>query len=182
MNPIRVYPLPEHALLTKYAACRAYIDCYVTEVPLPVSHAEFVEAFYTTAVFKLERLLLAWFVSRPSTDAQAKLVATGELNSFAAWNVEARGVDQLLMCDFQGRTRSWLMVATVAGGRQGTTRLYFGSAVVPVLNRATGQAGLGMAYRVLLEFHKVYSRILLGAARSRLVRLAQVDQNPENKA
>jgi hypothetical protein len=33
-----------------------------------------VEAFYTTALFKVERRLLSWSVARPS----------------AAWNVEAR--------------------------------------------------------------------------------------------
>lgn len=182
MPPIRPHPLPEHALLRKYANGSGYTDCYITEIPTPVSHAAYVEAFYTTAVFKLERLLLAWFVSRPSSDAQARRLAAGELNAFAAWNVEARSVDQLLMCDFQGRTRSWLMVAPVEAGGQGSTRLYFGSAVVPALNRATGQAGLSTAFRVLLGFHKLYSRILLGAARSRLARTALVHKNPENKA
>jgi hypothetical protein len=36
-----------------------------------VSQAAYVEAFYTGTVFKLERLLVAGFVARPSTDAQA---------------------------------------------------------------------------------------------------------------
>jgi hypothetical protein len=170
MPPIQPHPLPEHALLRKYADGSSYTDCYITEIPAPVSHAAYVEAFYTTAVFKLERLLLAWFVSRPSSDAQARRLAAGELDSFAAWDVEARSVNQLLMCDFQGRTRSWLMVAPVQSGGPATTRLYFGSAVVPSVNRATTHAGLGTAFRVLLGFHKVYSRILLSAARSRLMR------------
>jgi len=129
-----------------------------------------VEAFYTTAVFKLERLLLARFVSKPSSDAQARQLAAGELNSFAAWDVEERRVDQLLMSDFRGRTRSWLMVAPGPGDGAATTRLYFGSAVVPIVNRGSGEARLGFAFRALLGFHKLYSRVLLRAACSRLAR------------
>ena len=33
--------------------------------------------FYTGSLFKLERLLLAWIASRPSTDEQAKELACG---------------------------------------------------------------------------------------------------------
>ena len=182
MPAIRTHPLPEHALLRKYANGNAYTDCYITDIPAPVSHAAYVEAFYTTAVFKLERLLLAWFVSRPSSDAQARRLAVGELNSFAAWNVEARSVDQLLMCDFQGRTRSWLMVAPVQSGGSTTTRLYFGSAVVPPVNKATGQAGLGIVFRALLGFHKVYSRVLLSSASSRLARSTFADLDVQGDA
>ena len=173
MPAIQPYPLPAHALLGKYANGDAYTDCYSTEIPATVSQAAYVEAFYTTAVFKLERLLLAWFVSKPSSDAQARRLAAGEIDSFAAWDVEARSVDQLLMCDFQGRTRSWLMVAPGESGGSTTTRLYFGSAVVPSTKTATGEAELGGAFRALLGFHKVYSRVLLSAASSRLARSAR---------
>jgi len=170
MPSIRPHPLPEHALLRKYANGGAYTDCYITDIPKAISHAAYVEAFYTTAVFKLERLLLAWFVSRPSSDEQARRLSAGELNSFAAWDVEARGVNQLLMCDFQGRTRSWLMVAPAQSAGLTSTRLYFGSAVVPSENKSTRHAGLGITFRALLGFHKVYSRVLLSAASSRLAR------------
>ncbi len=162
-------PLPDHALLGRYAQGAAYTDCYVAEVPASVSHAEYVEAFYTSAVFKLERLLLAWFVSKPSSDAQARQLAAGERDSFAAWGVEDRSVDQLLMSDFSGRTRSWLMVAPVLGGAA-ATRLYFGSAVVPIVDRETGRARMGLPFRALLGFHKIYSRVLLRAACARLER------------
>jgi hypothetical protein len=170
MSSIQACALPEQALLAKYAQRGAYTDCYITEVSRPVSHAEYVEAFYTGAVFKLERLLLAWFVSKPSTDAQAKALASGALDTFAAWRVEGRRTDQLLMCDLSGRTRSWLMVASVRTGDSTCTRLYFGSAVVPILDRASGQARMAFLFKALLGFHKLYSRILLHAARSRLAR------------
>jgi hypothetical protein len=168
MTPIQACELPNHALLRRYLNGGAYADCYVAEIAGAISHAEYVEAFYTTTVFKLERLLLSWFVARPSTDAQAGELALGTRSSFAAWSVEAREPDQLLLCDFQGRTRSWLMSA--AGSDPQTTRLFFGSAVVPIVGRGTGEARMGFAFRALLAFHKLYSRILLRAAVKRLAR------------
>ena len=49
------------------------------------------------------------------------------------------------------------------------TRLYFGSAVVP--KRASGSARpqMGFAFHALLGLHRLYSRLLLQAARSRLL-------------
>ena len=148
--------LPADALLQRYREQGAYTDCFAIEVPGQVAHAVFVEAFYTTSVFKLERLLLALFVSRPSNDAEARELAGGKREKFAAWSVEARAPGQLLMRDFAGSTRSWLM-AEAAGQ---CTRLYFGSAVV--------RSSQGGAFRALLGFHKLYSRILLRAAASRV--------------
>jgi hypothetical protein len=132
----------------------------MTEIPIPVSHAQYVNAFYTTPLFKLERFILTWTVSKPSTDTQARQLADGLTNSFAAWTVEARTEDQLLMCDFVSRTRSWLMIIPLENG----TRLYFGSAIVS----KTGKSTLELGFRALIGFHKIYSVALLYAARSRL--------------
>lgn len=49
--------LPPSVLLRKYVYEGAYTDCYVTQITTSVSLPEYVEAFYTTAVFKLERLI-----------------------------------------------------------------------------------------------------------------------------
>jgi hypothetical protein len=174
MTFIQACELPDDALLRRYLSGGAYTDCYFAEVARVISHAEYVEAFYTTAVFKLERLLLSWFVARPSTDAQAEELASGKRTSFAAWNVEAREPDQLLLSDFQGRTRSWLMSAPASNNQ--TTRLFFGSAVVPIVNRRTGEARMGSAFRALLGFHKLYSRVLLRAAVNRLARSRPTEQ------
>jgi hypothetical protein len=168
MTSIQPCELPNNTLLRRYLSSGAYADCYVTEIAGVISHAEYIEAFYTTWVFKLERQLIAWFVARPSTDAQAGELALGTRTSFAAWSVEAREPDQLLMSDFQGRTRSWLMSAVAADNQ--TTRLFFGSAVVPTFGRREGQARMGFVFRALLGFHKLYSRILLRAAVNRLAR------------
>jgi hypothetical protein len=166
MSAIQPCPLPEVALLRSYAQRGAYTDCFVTEVSAVIAHAAFVEAFYTTPLFKLERLILSWVLSRPSTDLGARALARGESEMFAAWSVEGRAPNQFLLCDMHGRTRSWLMVAAAPDGD--STRFYFGSAVVPVADSRTGQPMKGFAFRALLGFHQLYSRLLLAAAVRRL--------------
>lgn len=159
--------LPAGALLGAYVAKGAYTDCFATDVAARVSLAAFVEAFYTSAAFKCERFVLTWVVAKPSSDDDARRLARGEAEKFAAWTVEARAPDQLLVCDYLSRTRSWLMVAPIEGGG---TRLYFGSAVVPV-GIGSGRARLGFPFNALLPFHKLYARVLLGAARGRVGKL-----------
>jgi hypothetical protein len=80
--------------------------------------------------------------------------------------VEARAPDQVLLCDFMGHTRSWLMVAPAEA--PGGTRLYFGSVVVPERNARTGENDMPAVHRSLLGFHKLYSRMLLSAGARRL--------------
>lgn len=166
MSVIHRAALPAYALLADRARDGEYADCYVVEVPQAVSHADFVEAFYTTWLFRLERVLLAWLVSKPSTDAEARALARGERTTFAAWNVEERVGNQLVMRDFQGKTCSWLMVEPLPA----STRLYFGSGIASRVDRVTGEKRMGRGFSLLLGFHKLYSRALLGAARSRLAR------------
>lgn len=173
MNVIRLGELPREALLGKYAQEGAYTDCYFIDIPRAVSQAAYVEVFYTTKLFKVERLILALLAKRPSTDAQAKLLALGETKNFAAWRVEGRTLDQLLLCDFLGSTRSWLMSAVTKDGDSSTTRLYFGSAVVPKIDRVSGRATFGIAFHMLSGFHRLYSRALLRSACSRLRHLAR---------
>lgn len=161
--------LPQDSLLLPYDGS-GYADCYVTALPFPVTAAAFIEGFYTTPLFKLERLILSKVLRRPSTDAQARELAVGHRHSFAAWSVEARKEDQILLA--AGRTRSWLAITpdTALG-----TRLYFGSAVVP-RRSASGAQSMGFWFRALGGFHKAYSRALLRAARRRL--LAQSSEAP----
>lgn len=169
MSAITTPPLPQHSLLARYAGNGGYTDCYATDLPGTFSQAEFVAAFYTTRLFKLERAILKWLVAKPSTDDEATELAQGGRRSFAAWTVEDRAPNQLLLRDVLGNTRSWLMVEPRDDG--GVTRLYFGSAVVP---RAAdhGHPRLGFSFRALLGFHRRYSRALLAAARARLTTTA----------
>jgi hypothetical protein len=167
--------LPAGALLDRYRGDGGFTDCYATDLPRRVGQAEFVEAFYTTLLFKLERFVLRVVVDRPSSDMEAARLGRGELDAFAAWSVEGRTADQLLLADLAGRTRSWLMVVPV--GDAGT-RLFFGSAVVARRSARTGQASMGWGFRALLGFHRLYSRALLRAARARLAR----QQGPVGRA
>lgn len=160
---IQSCPLPDEALLGRYSRDGSYTDCYMADIPISVSHSQYVTAFYTTTLFKLERFILKWTVFKLSTDAQAKQLADGLIESFAAWTVEARTENQLLMCDFASRTRSWLMVLPLEKG----TRLYFGSAVVPKKGKSTLELGV----RLLIGFHQLYSVVLLYAARWQLEEL-----------
>ena len=168
MSAIQPCSLPRGALLNTYKRTGAYTDCYATDIHGSVSHQQFVTAFYTTPLFKLERVILKWAVSKPSTDVDAQQLASGAVDAFAAWRVEKRSENQLLMCDLHGHTRSWLMVAPLKTDRGPATRLYFGSAVVPVKSASTGTLAIGFGFRALLGLHKIYSKALLFAARSQL--------------
>jgi hypothetical protein len=168
-TPVRASSLPPGALLAAYRSAGHYTDCYATLVSGAASQAVYVEAFYTSWLFQLERRILA-LVSMPSTDAEVEELAAGTREHFAAWRVEARTSEQLLLCDAHGRTRSWLMCADTGGG---TGRmLYFGSAVVPAPGAPPGATALDFPYGALIGFHRLYSRLLLGAAAARLERAA----------
>jgi hypothetical protein len=166
MRAVRACALPAAALLDRYGGAAGYTDCWVSDVDRTVTQAAFVEAFYTTPLFKLERFVLRVVAGRASSDDDARRLALGAVGAFAAWHVEDRRDDQLLLADMTGRTRSWLMTAP---GADSGTQLYFGSAVLPRADRRTGLPSMGRAFSVLLGVHRLYSRLLLGAARSRLL-------------
>jgi hypothetical protein len=173
MSEIEPCPLPASALLHTLQRDGGYLDAYACRIEAQVTLAAYLQAFYTTPLFKLERAILALCLARPSTDAQAAALAAGTLDRFAAWRVEARTADQVLLRDLGGRTASWLMVEPVAARAEGgrvATRLLFGSAVMPQAGRAGEAPRLGPAFRGLLGAHRLYSRLLLAAARSRLRR------------
>jgi len=151
---VRPAPLPEDALLKRYAeSSTAYTDCFADDVSAGTDLAAFVGAFYTTWLFRIERFILAR-AGHPSTDEEVGALVAGEGERFAAWTVEARASEQLLMCDVAQRTRSWFMV------KDG--RAYFGSAVVH------GDGARSTAFRWLLPFHRLYARALLALAVRRL--------------
>ena len=165
-NPMPTHPIPGNALHAHYATTGGHADCYAADVPAPVSLAAFVQAFYTSPLFRLERCILAVVLGMRSSDAKAKAVAVGEAPfdrpgakgrdtaRFAAWTVEARSECQLLMCDYQGRTRSWFMVQPGE-----PTRVYFGTAIA-----ASRGGHIPFAFRALMPFHRLYSRALLWSA------------------
>ena len=162
---VQAIQLPADALLQTYNNGEAYSDCYSVTLDQRVSFGEFVAAFYTTRLFKVERFLLGLFLSKPSHDADVFALANGETDTFAAWTTESRTDDQLLLCDVSSRTRSWLCIQPLEGH---ATRLFFGSAVVPTHVDQDGRAEMGWLFRALLGFHKLYSVALLKSAARRL--------------
>ena len=151
--------LPEDALLRRYKPEDGhYTDCFRAEMPREVSLAAYVEAFYTARLFRIERAILRLTGQGRSTDAEAAAVAIGTRASFAAWTVEDRTTEQLLMCDAHGATRSWFK----AEAAESRTRLYFGSAIVARNGRLPG------AMKAFIPAHRLYSRLLLKGAVRRL--------------
>lgn len=153
-------PAPKDALLQRYVGqTGCYTDCFETALPEPVALSAFIEAFYTTWLFRLERMVLTLTLRRRITDEEVRSLAEGAAR-FAAWRVEARAEDQILLCDLGGHTRSYLAIRPAGGGG---VRLVFGSAVVS----RSGHGELGRSIRLLLPLHRLYSRALLAlAARS----------------
>jgi hypothetical protein len=135
-------------------------DCFCVTVPAAVPLSDFVFAFYTSHVFRIERWILAVVAGARSTDAEARAVADGSGDSFAVWRLGARTETQLVMGDRYGRTRSWFRVVPV---RDGGTLLQFGSAVA--VRREGPVARPSLMFRLLLRFHVIYSQVLLWAAR-----------------
>ncbi len=168
MSSIHAGELPDGALLEQYAHTGAYTDCYWIDIPRQVSLAAYVSAFYTSPLFKVERRLLALIAGKHATDTDVRELALGQRQNFSAWSVEERTGDQLLLHDFLGRTRSWLMVRVPEAAASRSTRLYFGSAVVPNSFSPAGKPTFGVAFHALYRFHCLYSKALLRAAHCRL--------------
>ena len=160
--------LPTSSMLLRYKHDGAYTDCYRTTLPQTVSLPGFIEAFYTTPLFRLERIILHWLVHKPSTDKTIRLVADNQAQAFAAWQVERRDTEQILLADYRGRTRSWLMCTSSSDEDSATTSLYFGSAVVAAGTGSTKRNPLSTTVKLMLPFHRLYSRALLWSARRRL--------------
>jgi hypothetical protein len=165
--------VPEDSLLTTYRGGKhpqrwgAYADCFSTPIEREVGLASFVQAFYTTGLFKLERFILRMTIGAASTDEQARAIAGGSGDTFAAWYLGARTPTQLLICDRYESTRSWFAVKPLPGGG---TLLQFGSAVAARRAAADEPPRLRPVVRALMGFHVLYSQALLAAARRRLLR------------
>lgn len=161
---------PINALTGKYARSGAFVDCFYIDIPREVTLDHFMQAFYNTALFKLELSLLSVWVKGPSSNNNIVHLAPDQFHSFSIWTLEAKEDNQILLCDHSGRTRSWLMVKPVTSvGPSPMTRLYFGSVVVPQ-RKKHGRKSFGMLFHLLSGFHRLYSRALLKSAFNKLIR------------
>jgi hypothetical protein len=157
----REIAVPKDSLLHRYSSQDgAYTDCFEVMLPINATMEEFVGAFYTTWLFRMERFVLTLARRRWITDADARALAAGDAETFAIWRVEARVDNQLLLADDSGHTRSYLSLASNEGG---VARLIFGSAVVPTEGR-----DLPAWVRLTVPLHKFYSKALLRLAERRL--------------
>jgi hypothetical protein len=173
MFSITQHPVPDDALLRTYhggarpECWQGQGDCFAVSLDRVVSLTDFVFAFYTAPVFRIERVILALLAGAPSTDTEARLLADGSGRSFAVWRVGERTATQLLMCDRYERTRSWFRVMPLGDGK---TLLQFGSAVASRRRDDWGTGRRGRSFRLLMKFHVVYSQVLLDAARRGLMK------------
>ncbi|MFM5924337.1 MAG: hypothetical protein ACKOPG_09145 [Novosphingobium sp.] len=154
-NKVAPATTPEGSLLDSYRVEGGYVDCFSIDLPNAVTLSELIVAFYTSSVFRPERWLLGALLRKRADNNDVARLAAGETGRFSAWTVEARRNDEILLCDFRGQTRSWLMVRPMERG----TRLHFGSAVVPAKSRVDR-----LVFGALLGFHRAYSRVLLRGA------------------
>jgi len=166
--------VPEDALLCTYQGglrperWDGSGDCFSVAVDRVTPLGEFVFAFYTSPVFRIERSILGLLAGAPSTHAEARRLADGSGTSFAIWRLGERTATQLLMCDRYERTRSWFAVVPLKDGR---TLLQFGSAVASGNDhRTSARAARGYLFRLLLRFHVTYSQVLLHAAKRGVMR------------
>ena len=156
----RAISVPRDTLLSRYAGQEAtYTDCYEVMFVGDADLGQFITAFYTTWLFRAERLILSLVLRRRIKNSEVSALAKGA-ETFAAWRVEDRAKGEILLCDLSGRTRSWLAVVPNEGR---VTRLLFGSAVV-----ADSGRDLPRSVRLLTPVHKVYSRALLWLAQGKL--------------
>lgn len=162
-HTVRATAPPAGSLLAAYADRGEYTDCFCVSAPGAVTLPGFLEAFYGSPLFRLERWLLARLARSPSSPAELRALAEGRADRFAAWRVEARRSDEILLA--AGTTRSWLAVGRDPQRPGDGVTLRFGSALVHRQGRPSGPA-----WRVLLGLHLVYSRALLGAAVRQLQR------------
>ncbi|GLX78586.1 hypothetical protein tinsulaeT_19260 [Thalassotalea insulae] len=170
MTTICIDLLPENALSIKYAHQGAHTDCYYIDIPKKVTLTQYIEAFYTTPVFKIEHIILSIFAKKHVSNNDISALANGNSNQFSIWTVEDKSNNQILLCEFTKSTRSWLMTASLEHLNQPVTRLYFGSVVVPRTVSSSGKSTFGILFHVFSGFHKLYSRALLKSAFNALVK------------
>jgi len=174
-------PIPPGSLLADFGAQDAYRDCFAREVAEVVTLPQLIERFYCSWAFRPERILLG-LIKRGASSEDARRLARGEIDEFAAWKVVNRRYSDNGLVAEHGATEASLSERTrtpalEAGTHKneeillrdfrgataswlsveplpsGGTRLLFGSWV--------GQPDRGLV-KALMPFHRFYSKVLLG--------------------
>lgn len=152
---------PEGALIRRYTTTLgAYSDCFYVDIPAEVTLSDYILAFFSTPIFRMERLILNLLPSGRSNKRCVLDLASGSGKKMASWKTERRDENQLLLAVGNGPIRTWLMVQDNQLSKH-TTRLYFGSAVLPTRITKDGHPKLAFVFRMFLGLHIFYSRLLL---------------------
>ena len=140
-----------------------YSDCFVATVEGHIDFQTLIDVFFDTWVFRIERLILAAAGMRPANYQALQQLASGKTDHFAAWKVVQRDTSQMLLAVPGSGIRTWLMVQPVNTDPT-STRLYFGSAIVPKPGVDGEKAQKALLRRLMNRFHLFYSKLLLSAA------------------
>jgi hypothetical protein len=132
--------------------------------PKGVTLESYINAFFNTWLFRIERMILNTAAKKPASDEDIARLAQGTSNTMSAWQVERRDADQILLEVPQTPIRTWLM----RSGEGEKTQLYFGSAILPDAVDRNGNAKMPFLFHALLGFHKLYARALLFSAKRAL--------------
>jgi hypothetical protein len=132
--------------------------------PKGVTLESYINAFFNTWLFRIERMILNTAAKKPASDEDIARLAQGTSNTMSAWQVERRDADQILFEVPQTPIRTWLM----RSGEGEKTQLYFGSAILPDAVDRNGNAKMPFLFHALLGFHKLYARALLFSAKRAL--------------
>jgi len=163
-------PLPHDTLLHRYENGPGHhTDCFETEVAQGVSLPDYIEAFFNSPILRIERKLLGLAMLKSNYD-DVVLLAQGRSDHIAGWQTEDRADQEILLTVMGGGVRTWLKVIP----EEDHSRLLFGSAVVPPDDAPVDETGAPkMAWWVqgLMGFHRLYSHIVLGAAKWQLKRM-----------
>ncbi len=195
MTKITAIPVPQGSLLAEFgpppdSTTQPYRDCFVRRETDAVTLEQFVERFYCSWAFRPERLALG-LIGRGASSADARRLARGETENFAAWTV----IDRRSASDFlaehgpegsasptgrpqarKGRgnrtpdgVRNTKNAEILLQDFQGATASWL--SVRPSADGGTellfgswvGKPDRGVV-KALMPFHRLYARVLLGGA------------------
>lgn len=166
-NKVRRAAVPEGTILHSSrplsgpARDETHLDCFVADIDGAWSLEQFVGVFYRTWLFRAERFVLKHVMRLPSTDSDLESLLDGNQEKFAAWSIERRTANELLMCDIASKTKSWFMVTQTGDSAKQRTLVHFGTVVVATPDRRSGEPKLGTLFRLFMPLHLLYARSLL---------------------
>lgn len=166
MHKITAATIPDQSFMQTYRdmpGCHS--DAFKATVNFPVKIEDLVSAFFTSAAFLPERILIKLFTRKDASLEQATKLASGSSDKFALWRTEQRSETEILLAVGSGPIKSWFLIRPEPGNQ---TTLFFGSAVLPQGTSKDGIPEVSFTIKTLEGFHNFYSRFLLKSALKKL--------------